>query len=240
MLYLRSFLYWLGLLASTLLMVVVLLLVWPLPFRLRQRISIAWPVFNLWWLRLTCGLHHEVHGREHIPTQAAVYVCKHQSAWETIAMETVVPRMVWVLKRELMWVPIFGWGLATLKPIAIKRDQGRKAIDQLIEEGRDRLADGINVVIFPEGTRVAPGEKSSYRPGAALLAAKTGALVVPMAHNAGYFWPRRGFLKYPGVIQFVIGPPIDASGMSASQINRRIEEWIETKVAEIGGPQERV
>lgn len=236
--YLRGLLYWLGLAVSTLLMVVVLLLAAPLPFLTRQRISKAWPYFNLWWLRVTCGLRHEVSGRENIPQGAAIYVCKHQSAWETIAMETMVPRMVWVLKRELMWVPIFGWGLATLRPIAIDRSKGRKAVEQLIEQGGARLRDGINVVIFPEGTRVAPGERGEYRPGAALLAAKTRAPVVPMAHNAGYYWPRRGFVKRPGVIKVVIGEPIDTAGMSASQINRRIEDWIEATVAAIGGRPE--
>lgn len=239
MAYLRAALYWLGLLGSTIVMSMLLLLLAPFPFPVRQRFSVLWPRFNLWWLRLTCGLHHEVHGREHIPDGAAIYLCKHQSAWETIAMETMVPPMVWALKRELMWIPIFGWALAVLKPIALDRSKGRAAVEQLIAQGSDRLRDGISVVIFPEGTRVPAGQKGKYRMGGALLAERTGYPVVPMAHNAGYYWPRRGFVKRPGTIQVVIGEPFDPNGMSAAQINQKVESWIEATVARLGGPDDQ-
>ena len=231
-----SSLYWVGLLISTVVMGVLLVLTAPLPFPARQRFSVLWPRFNMWWLKLTCGLRYQVEGMDNMPAGAAVYLCKHQSAWETIAMETIVPRMVWVLKRELMWVPVFGWALAVLKPIAINRAQNRAALDQLLEQGADRLKQGINVVIFPEGTRVAPGEKTKYHGGGAILAVKAGYPVVPMAHNAGYYWPKRGFVKRPGTIRFVVGPAIQTAGRSASQVSREAEQWIETTVAELGGP----
>jgi len=228
--YVRATLFWLGLIPSTIIMSLLLLLLAPFPFLVRQRCSVWWPRFNLWWLKVTCNLRHEVRGRENIPDGAAIYLCKHQSAWETIAMETLVPPMVWVLKRELMWIPLFGWALAVLKPIAVDRGKGREAAEQLLEQGAQRLAEGISIAIFPEGTRVAPGERRRYRPGGALLAARTGYPVVPMAHNAGRFWPRRGFRKYPGVIRVVIGEPFDPAGMSPAEINRRAEEWIERTV----------
>lgn len=233
----RAALYWVGLVLSTIVVALLLLLLAPFPFLVRQRFSVLWPRFNLWWLRITCGLRHEVRGRDNIPDGPAIYLCKHQSAWETIAMETVVPPMVWVLKRELMWIPIFGWALAVLKPIALDRSKGRAAVEQLIEQGAARLRDGISVVIFPEGTRVMPGKKGKYRLGGALLAERTGVPVVPMAHNAGNFWPRRGFRKYPGTIQMVIGEPFDSRGMTAAQINAKAEAWIEATVAELGGRQ---
>lgn len=234
--YVRATLFWLGLIPSTVVMSVLLLLLAPFPFLVRQRFSVLWPRFNLWWLKVTCGLRHEVWGRENIPDGAAIYLCKHQSAWETLVMETVVPPMVWVLKRELMWIPLFGWALAVLKPIAVDRRKGRAAVEQLLEQGAERLEQGISVVIFPEGTRVAPGQRGRYRPGGALLAERTGYPVVPMAHNAGYFWPRRGFRKRPGVIRMVIGEPFDPAGMSAAEIMRRVEAWIEATVEQLGGP----
>jgi len=235
--YIRSALFWVGFAPSTVLMSLILVLLWPItPFLWRQRISVLWPRFNLWWLKVTCGLSHEVRGTEHIPAGPAVYLCKHQSAWETVVMETVVPPMVWVLKRELMRIPIFGWALATLWPIAIDRKKGREAMEQLLTQGEARLADGICVVVFPEGTRTAPGQAGKYRAGGAMLAERAGVPVVPIAHNAGYFWPRRGFLKQPGTIQMVVGPVIDTAGLSAAEINRRAQQWIEATVAEMGGP----
>ncbi len=237
--YIRGLLFWLGFATSTVAMSLLLVVLWPMtPFLFRQRFSVLWPRFNIWWLKVTCGLRHEVTGRENIPQRPAVYLCKHQSAWETVVMETVVPPMVWVLKRELMRIPIFGWGLAALWPIPIDRKKGREAMEQLLSEGERRLADGISVVIFPEGTRTAPGAKGKYRAGGAMLAERAHAPVVPIAHNAGYYWPRRGFLKKPGTIRMVIGPVIETEGLSAGEINRRAERWIEDTVAQLGGPED--
>lgn len=206
-----------------------------LPFRQRYRLLSQWGRFHTWLVKRLCGLGYRVHGREHLPQHgAAIILAKHQSTWETIAFQEVfAPPQTWVLKRELMWVPLFGWGLAMLRPIAIDRGAGRKAVEQIVEQGRKRLDEGIWVVIFPEGTRVAPGHKRRYGVGGAVLAAATGYPIVPVAHNAGSFWPRRGFLKKPGTIEVVIGPPIHGKGKTPEEINRQVEEWIEQQMVRL-------
>jgi 1-acyl-sn-glycerol-3-phosphate acyltransferase len=211
------------------------LLTFPLPFPLRYRFISQWARSQVWLLRVLCRLDFRVEGREHLPPGAAILFSKHQSAWETIAFQQIFPPQTWVLKRELLWVPLFGWALALLKPIAIDRGAGRKAVEQIIEQGRERLHAGIWVVIFPEGTRVAPGSRRRYGSGGAALASQTGYPVVPVAHNAGSYWPRRGFRKRPGTIRVAIGPVIPTRGLSAEEINKRAEEWIEAKTAELEG-----
>ena len=211
------------------------LLTFPLSFHLRYQVIRYWGWCQIRLLKILCRLEYRVEGREHLPAGAAILMAKHQSAWETIAFQEIFPPQTWVLKRELMWVPLFGWALAMLRPIAIDRGSGRQAIEQVVAQGRERLQSGIWVVVFPEGTRVAPGKKRRYGIGGAVLAAETGYPIVPVAHNAGSFWPRRGFLKHPGVIQVVIGPAIDSHGKSAEEIRQLTEEWIEqtmTRLAE--------
>lgn len=204
-----------------------------LPFALRYRLISAWARFQLIVLKHLCRLDYRVEGREHLPGGAAIILSKHQSAWETIAFQGIFPSQTWVLKRELLWIPLFGWALALLRPIAIDRSAGRKAIEQVIEQGRERLQSGIWVVVFPEGTRVAPGTRKRYAMGGAVLAAETGYPVVPVAHNAGSFWLRRGFLKRPGTVRVVIGPVIDPRGRTAEAIIKQAEEWIEMKMVEL-------
>jgi len=204
-----------------------------LPFPTRYRIIRQWARFQVFLLKLMCGLDYRVEGREHLPAGAAIIMSKHQSAWETIVFQEIFPAQTWVLKRELMWIPLFGWALALLRPIAIDRSAGRQAIEQIITQGRERLQSGIWVVVFPEGTRVAPGARRRYGVGGAVLAAETGYPVVPVAHNAGSFWPRRGFLKRPGTIRVVIGPAIDPRGRKAEEIIRQTEEWIEGEMAQL-------
>jgi 1-acyl-sn-glycerol-3-phosphate acyltransferase len=206
-----------------------------LPYRLRYALVSRWGHCNLWWLEKTCRLNHRVVGEENIPQQPSIVFCKHESVWETLALQRYFAPHVWVIKRELLWIPFFGWGLATLRPIAIDRGSSRAALGQLLSQGRARLSDGFWVVICPEGTRVAPGERRRYRQGGALLAEKTGCPVLPVAHNAGDFWPRSGFIKRPGTIQLVIGPIIDSAGRSAADINRLAETWMEAAVDEIRG-----
>jgi 1-acyl-sn-glycerol-3-phosphate acyltransferase len=232
---LRSLLFNAVMWLSVPLFVPVALLTFPLPFRQRYRFIALWGRFHTWLAKVLCGLQYRIEGREHIPKGAAILLAKHQSAWETIAFQEIFPPQVWVLKRELMWVPFFGWGLALLKPIAIDRGAGRQAVDQIIVQGRERLDAGIWVTIFPEGTRVAPGHKRRYGIGGAALAAASGYPVLPVAHNAGHFWPRRGFLKNPGTIRVVIGPLIHTHGKTAEEINRQVEQWIETRMAELEG-----
>ena len=185
----------------------------------------------MWWLRLSCGLDYEVRGLENLPENTAVVLAKHQSAMETIATQQFLPRQTWVIKRELLWIPLFGWGLAMTRPVAIDRTAGSQALNEIIEKGTRRLEQGLWVIIFPEGTRMAPGERGRYGIGGAMLAAKSGYPVIPLAHNAGEFWPRQGFRKRSGRAIFSIGPMIKTRGKSASQINAEAEEWIEAEVA---------
>lgn len=235
---LRAVLFWLGMLVSTAVIAPLSLLTFPLPFVMRYRFIGLWTHFNLWWLRICCGLHYQVEGAEHIPATNAIVMAKHQSAWETLALQRIFGPQVWVLKRELLWVPLFGWGLALLEPIAIDRKAGRKAVRQVVEQGIRRLRAGRWVVIFPEGTRVAPGERKRYGIGGALLAERSGYPVVPVAHNAGEFWRRRSFIKYPGIIRVVIGTPIASAGRPAADIIAEVEEWIESTMLEITKPTE--
>jgi len=204
-----------------------------LPFPRRYRLISRWARWQMFLLKHICGLDYRVDGLEHLPAGAAVILAKHQSAWETIAFQQIFPAQTWVLKRELMWIPLFGWALALTRPIAIDRGARRKAVEEVVTQGRERLQSGIWVVVFPEGTRVAPGTRKRYGMGGAALAAATGYPVVPVAHNAGSFWLRRGFLKKPGTVRVVIGPAIDPRGQKAEEIIRQVEEWIENKMKEL-------
>jgi 1-acyl-sn-glycerol-3-phosphate acyltransferase len=199
----------------------------------RWRLLQVWVNFILWWLKVTCKLTHEVQGSEHITPEAGIVFSKHQSTWETIALQQIFPVQVWVAKRELMWLPFFGWGLAIMKCIHIKRGSGRAAVKQLVTQGRARLNEGIWVVIFPEGTRIPAGQRGRYRIGGAVLAEQTGYPIVPVAHNAGEYWPRRSFIKWPGVIQVRIGAPIDPAGKTAQQLLTEASDWIEDRMQEI-------
>lgn len=231
--FIRSLLFSILVIFSTILVAVALLAAIPTPFFVRSRIARVYAGFVVSTLKSLCGVNYQVTGSENVPDGAAIIFSKHQSTWETYALQLFFPAQTWVLKRELMWVPFFGWGLAVLKPIAIDRSSGRKAIKQVIEQGKKRLDDGIWVTIFPEGTRVAPGEYKKWGIGGAILAEHSGYPVVPVAHNAGEFWGRRKFLKKPGTIQVIIGPPIKTEGLKATEINHQIEEWMKKTMYEI-------
>ena len=228
MLILRAILFYLGMSLVTTVVVALSPLSFPFSQRLRARYFSLWAHFVLWWLKLTCNLSFRVEGKENIPDGTALILAKHQSAWETIAMQTIFPPQTWVLKRNLLLIPIFGWGLAMTRPVAIDRTAGKKALKQVIKQGTDRLQRGLWVVIFPEGTRTAPGQHKRYAIGGAMLAQKSGYPVVPVCHNAGEFWPKQGFVKKPGAITLVIGDPFDPTDMKAGDINTRVEEWIES------------
>lgn len=204
-----------------------------LPFPWRYWFISRWACLQLWLLKVLCRLDYSVQGAEHLPPGAAIILSKHQSAWETLAFQKIFPPQTWVLKRELLWVPLFGWALMLLRPIAIDRSAGRRAVEQVVAQGRQRLQSGLWVVVFPEGTRVAPGRRGRYAIGGAVLAAETGYPVVPVAHNAGSFWPRRGFFKKPGTVRVAIGPVIDSRGKSAEEIRKLSEAWIENKMLEL-------
>ena len=211
-----------------------LLLTVPLtPRSYAWRLARSWAGTVLALLGILCGLKYRLEGAEHLPEQPAVVLMKHSSAWETIAQLILFPRQVWVMKRQLLWVPFFGWALAVFNPIAIDRKGGRRAVEQVLRQGQERLAQGQWVMIFPEGTRVAPGERRRYGLSGALLAAVSERPVIPITHNAGDFWPRRGVMKRPGTIRMVVGPPIEAAGRSPRDVNQDVEAWIETTLEEI-------
>ncbi|OAM52417.1 acyl-phosphate glycerol 3-phosphate acyltransferase [Methylovorus sp. MM2] len=233
MLWLRSLLFAIGQWIVTPIYAMIAILTFPLPPILRYRIITGWARSMLWWLRVTCGIHYRVIGKEHIPTTPAIILAKHQSAWETLALQEIFPPQVWVLKRELLWVPFFGWGLAMTSPIAINRAAGREALKQLVSQGKDRLKKGFCVVIFPEGTRTAPGEKAKYHIGGAWLASHTKTSVTPVAHNAGEFWAKNSFIKKPGIITISIGTPIDTSALKPDALNTIVEQWIEQEMTRL-------
>lgn len=192
----------------------------------------AWGRFNLFALEWICGLKYRIRGLEHLPREASIVLCKHQSAWETIALRGLLPaHQSWVLKRELMRIPFFGAALVRFRSIAIDRTASRRAIVDLLRSGKERLEEGRWVIVFPEGTRVAPGTRGRYALGGAMLAERSGRLVVPVAHNAGVFWGRRSVRKKPGTIDLVFGVPIETEGRKAVDINAEVEEWIESNVA---------
>jgi len=229
MTFFRSALFWLALLLFTPPYALLALASAPLPRMARYRVISGWSRLMLWCLRGLCGISWSVEGREHLPSRPSVILSKHQSAWETLAFQQIFPPQVHVLKRELLWLPFFGWGLALMSPIAIDRGRGMAALRQVARRGKVRLEQGFWVVVFPEGTRVASGRKRKYQLGGAWLAAHAGAPVVPVAHNAGRVWPRNSFRKFPGKVTVRIGPPIESSGREPEAINAMAEEWIETQ-----------
>jgi 1-acyl-sn-glycerol-3-phosphate acyltransferase len=231
---LRSSLFALFQIVITPVFTLVALATFPFPPLTRYRIITLWSRLTVDAARLICGIRYRVLGAENIPREPCVILSKHQSAWETLAFQVVFPPHVWVLKRELLRVPFFGWGLAMLSPIAIDRGAGARALRQTLEQGRVRLNQGFSIVIFPEGTRVAPGVRGTYHPGGAWLAAQVGAPVVPVAHNAGTLWPRKAFLKQPGLITISIGPAISPHNRTAEEINVQVERWIEDEMRRIG------
>lgn len=233
MIFIRSLIYLLLQIVITPIYSVIAILTFPFHPLTRYRIICGWAHIMLWLLRVVCGIRMEVRGAENIPGQPCVILCKHQSAWETIALQKVFPPQVWVLKRELLKLPFFGWGLAMTSPIAIDRSDGKAAMKQLLKQGKDRLEMGFCIVIFPEGTRIPYGQRGKYKLGGALLAASSGAPAVPVAHNAGKLWGRNSFFKRPGLITMSIGQPIDPAGLKADEINRRAEDWIEAEVEKL-------
>jgi 1-acyl-sn-glycerol-3-phosphate acyltransferase len=229
MLFLRSSLFFIGQLITAPVFTLIALLAWPVNPILRNQLISGWARSMIWWLRVTCNVRHEISGMENIPDMPCIILAKHQSTWETFAFQAIFPTQVYVLKRELLWIPIFGWGLAMTSPIAINRASGREALKQLVSKGQARLAQGLWVVIFPEGTRMRPHQQGKYHIGGAWLACQTKTPVLPVAHNAGHCWPK-GFIKQAGVIKLHIGPAIATADLKADALNLKVEQWIEAQM----------
>jgi 1-acyl-sn-glycerol-3-phosphate acyltransferase len=231
--WIRSLVFYLGVLLITPIFSILAILLFPLNNVTRSRIASGWAYCTIYWLKLTCNLGVSVKGVENIPQNPSIILSKHQSAWETIALQTIFPPQIWVMKRELLMIPFLGWAFMALAAIPIDRSSGREALKKLVAHGKDRLARGLWVVIFPEGTRTAPGQRGKYHIGGAWLASHTQSTVVPVAHNAGRYWRKNSFTKYPGTIQVVIGPPIETAGLKPDEVNQRVENWIEAEMVSL-------
>jgi 1-acyl-sn-glycerol-3-phosphate acyltransferase len=187
-----------------------------------------WSRATMWLLQHLNGVKIEVEGLEHLPKdRPLVVMCNHQSQWETFYLQLLISPQATILKRELLWVPFFGWALALLKPIAIDRSKGSQALKTLLRVGQQRLEDGISVVIYPEGTRQPAGTIGSFNIGGAMLAARAGVEVLPIAHNSGDCWPSRSLLRLPGTIRLRIGEPLAVAGKSPKQITAEAKTWIQ-------------
>lgn len=231
--FIRSLLFSIGMITSAVVWAPVVILAAPLPYQRRHRLAQQWARFIIWWLDKTCRIDYRISGLENLPSSPVVVLAKHQSTWETMFLFGRLPPQAWVVKKELLRIPFFGWALALLDPIAIDRKAGSRALKQVLLQGREHLQKGHWVVIFPEGTRVPPGVRGRYGAAGARLAIDSACPVVPIAHNAGEFWPRGSFLKRPGTVQIVIGPAIDSRNQKAQQLNIRVEEWIEATMKDI-------
>lgn len=193
-----------------------------------------WARFIIWWLKICCGITYRVTGAENIPSTPTIIAANHQSAWETIALQRIFPAQSYILKRELLWIPFFGWGLAANEPIAIDRSKTKQAMKLLIKQGKQRISDGRSVVIFPEGTRQAVGQFGRFKAGGAVMACALDAAIVPVAHNAGVFWSKaKPFSKKPGVIEVVIGEAIQPADLTPTQLTEQVQQWITTTGAKL-------
>jgi len=235
----RSLIFTTYMMASACLFGGVMALGFWLPYGAQFAIARSWARILFWVLDRLCGLKFIVEGREHIPPGNHIIMSNHTSAWETVAPFLIFPPQVWVLKRELLWIPFVGWGLKLLRPIAINRGEGHRAVNQVVEQGKARLKDGLWVIIFPEGTRVVAGDTRKFGVSGAMLAIASGKSVVPVSHNAGAFWPRRGFVKKPGTIRVVIGEPIESAGKNPRQLSEEVKQSVEAGLARIASSEGR-
>lgn len=233
----RALLFYLGYCLATLIWGSVSVLVaWALPTRMRFGFIIGfWTRLVLGWLWLTCGIRAEVHGREHIPEAPCIVFSRHESSWETLFLQSLFHPQATLIKRELLWIPFFGWAFALTKPIAINRGSPRAALKKFIELGRSRLDAGIWVLLFPEGTRMPRGAMGKFQAGGAVLAAATEQPVLVVAHDAGRFWPAHEFRKTPGVVTVRIAPPISTVGKSSKTIIEETHQVMADLVAELDG-----
>jgi 1-acyl-sn-glycerol-3-phosphate acyltransferase len=223
---LRSTLFWILFLPVLLVAAILLMLMFYMPLTVRIAVIQFWISYSLLSLRLTCGLKYTIEGQENIPENGFIVMSKHSSTWETISMQRFFRPFTWVVKRELTWIPFFGWALKAMNVIALDRGTGRKAINQLIQESKQQMDQGRILMLFPEGTRVLPMQHKPFKLGGAIISHRTGYAVLPIAHNAGEFWPRHSWIKWPGTIRVIIGKPIDPEGKTPEEIIGAVEGWI--------------
>ena len=217
-------------LSLTIIFSFVAMLTFPLSPIKRYRVITLWSHCITFLTKYICGINYNVQGLHNIPNEPCVILSKHQSAWETFAFQTIFPPQVWVLKKSLLLVPFFGWGLAMMNPIAIDRSSGSKALKQMLTQGKNRIENGWYIVVFPEGTRTSIHKKVDYQVGGAWLSAKLHSVILPVAHNAGEYWPKNALLKKPGTINVVIGKPIQTADKSPADLIKQVETWIETNM----------
>ncbi|WP_343728698.1 lysophospholipid acyltransferase family protein [Duganella sp.] len=230
-LFLRSLIFTIVMVVSTVLWSLVCFAASPLPYRQRFYITSRWNVFIIWCLRVICGIRYEVRGRENLPDAQAILLSKHQSAWETIFLLPNMPRpLVFVFKKEILYIPFFGWAMALLRMIPIDRKQGKNAFQEVVRHGKRRLAQGLWIIMFPEGTRIPVGKTGKYKSGGTRLAIETGSVVVPIAHNSGECWPKNSFIKRPGLVTVSIGKPISPEGQTPDGLMQQVENWIESEM----------
>jgi 1-acyl-sn-glycerol-3-phosphate acyltransferase len=222
----RSTLFWIFFLPMVLICATLVSLAIFTPLGFRMGIVKFWIAYSLACLRITCGLKYAVEGLENIPDTGFIVMSKHSSTWETVAIQRFFRPLIWVVKRELTWIPFFGWALRAMDAIALNRGTGRKAINQLIEESQVQMDQGRILMLFPEGTRVLPGQSKPFKLGGAIVSQRTGYAVLPIAHNAGEFWPRHSWIKWPGTIRVVIGKPIEPGDRSPEEIIAEVGDWI--------------
>lgn len=236
-LFLRSLLFTLLMTLATIVWAVLCFLFAPFPYKQRYYLTTRWNVFVIWAAKTVCGIRYQVKGQENLPDAPAVVLSKHQSAWETIFLCVNLPRpLVFVFKKELTYIPFFGWGIALLRMIPIDRSKTKDAFAQVVEQGSKRLTDGQWIIMFPEGTRIPVGQKGKYKSGGARLAVETNTVVIPVAVNAGECWPKNSFIKKPGVITVSIGKPIAPEGLTATELMQQVENWIESEMRVISSP----
>jgi 1-acyl-sn-glycerol-3-phosphate acyltransferase len=200
------------------------------------RMAASWCRVNLLGARWICGIRYRMVGAENIPSTPHVVLSKHSSTWETLALTQFFPPLAYVAKKELLSIPFFGWGFALASPITIDRSAGTDAMQQIVAQGRERFRQGFWIVLYPEGTRIPPGRRSKYKTGGARLAIELGVPVLPIAHNAGYLWPKGLFGKHAGTLTVSIGKAIPSLGKDAQTLMAEVESWIEAEVARLGRP----
>ena len=230
-LFLRSALFMVLMAVATVIWSAVCMLVAPLPYNKRYFVTSRWNVFIVWCAKWICGINYQFKGYENFPDAPAIILSKHQSAWETIFLLANLPRpLVFVFKKEILYIPFFGWGIALLRMIPIDRKQGKNAFKSVVEHGKRRLKDGQWIIMFPEGTRIPVGQQGKYKSGGTRLAVETGAVVVPIALNSGECWPKNSFIKKPGTVTVSVGKPISSEGKTPDELMEQVEQWIESEM----------